>query len=226
MKCERVVRAKWVSAGSVERKQTLAHEYGDEHSRQGGAPPTDSRLWARQIRQNPVVVMAGGDDARASGKRRVAADADWSTFGLFRYDEDAVRLGSEPRADRSWWKTVLANGEELAARPVVVDISLDAGVVRKVDPEGTNFAERYGPRGFDVTKVAFFGPDIGDVATFTNIGATLTAASTLLVLNEGAIVTGSPIGCTRFLRIPPFGRPSRKARAWCGCPNCIWTKGE
>ena len=81
-----------------------------------------------------------------------------------------MRLGSEPQADRNWWKTVLANGEELAGRPVVVDFSLDAGLVRNVDPEGTNFAERYAPRGFDVTKVFFFAPDIGDVATFTNVG--------------------------------------------------------
>jgi hypothetical protein len=71
-------------------------------------------------------------------------------------------------ADRSWWKTVLASGEELAARPVVVDFSLDAGLVRKVDPEGTNFAERYGPRGFDVTKVVFFAPDIGSPRSRTS----------------------------------------------------------
>ena len=56
--------------------------------------------------------------------------------GFSRHDEDAVRLGSEPQADRSCWKTVLANGEELAGRPVVVDFSLDAGLVRRVDPEG------------------------------------------------------------------------------------------
>jgi hypothetical protein len=124
---------------------------------------------------------------RVRGVSPVAADADWSTFGLSRHDEEAVRLGSEPQADRSSWKTVLANGEELAARPVVVDFSLDAGLVHKVDPEATNFAERYAPRDFDVTKVVFFAPDVGDIATFTNIGAAVTAASTLLVLNEGAI---------------------------------------
>ena len=98
-----------------------------------------------------------------------------------------MRLGSEFRAHTNWWKTVLANGDELAGRPVVVDFSLDVGLVRNVDPEGTNFAERYAPRGFDVTKVFFFAPDIGDVATFTNVGGGVTAASTLLVLNEGAI---------------------------------------
>ena len=127
-------------------------------------------------------------------------------------------------AHRSWWKTVLANGDELAGRPVVVDFSLDAGLVRKVDPEGTNFAERYAARGFDVTKVFFFTPDVVDVATFMNIGAAVTAASTLLVLNEGRSGAASLIGSTRFWRIPPFGRQSRKARAWCGCPNCIWTR--
>jgi len=72
---------------------------------------------------------------RARGVSPVAADADWSTPGLSRHDEDAVRLGSEPQADGSWWKTVLANGQELAGRPVVVDFSLDAGLVRNVDPK-------------------------------------------------------------------------------------------
>ena len=81
----------------------------------------------------------------------------------------------------------MEEGGRLAGRPVVVDFSLDVGLVRKVDPEGTNFAERYTPRGFDVTKVVFFAPDVGDVATFINVGAAVTAASTLLVLNEGAI---------------------------------------
>jgi hypothetical protein len=124
---------------------------------------------------------------RARGMRPVAADADWSTPGLSRHDDSAVRLGSEFGAHTTWWKTALANGDELAGRPVVVDFSLDVGLVCNVDAEGTNFAERYAPRGFDVTKVFFFAPDIGDVATFTNVGAAVTAASTLLVLNEGAI---------------------------------------
>jgi hypothetical protein len=155
---------------------------GDEAARRGlilvlGRGRSGKTLWSRWV----VETM------RASGIRPVAADADWSTFGLSRHDKDAVRLGSEPRADRSWWKTVLANGEELAARPVVIDFRLDVGLARKVDPERTNFAERYGPRGFDVTKVVFFAPDIGDVATFTNTGAAVTAASTLVVLSEGAI---------------------------------------
>ena len=155
---------------------------GDEAARRRlilalGRGKSGKTLWSRWL----VETM------RARGVSPVAADADWSTPGLSRHDEGAVRLGSEFRAHTNWWNAVLANGDELAARPVVVDFSLDLGLVRKVDPEGTNFAELYAPRGFDVTKVVFFAPDVGDVATFTNIGAAVTAASTLLVLNEGAI---------------------------------------
>ncbi len=155
---------------------------GDQASRRRlilalGRGKSGKTMWSRWL----VETMRG------RGVSPVAADADWSTPGLSRHDEGAVRLSSEPQADRSWWKTVLANGEELAGRPVVVDFSLDVGLVRKVDPEGTNFAERYTPLGFGVTKVVFFAPDVGDVATFLNIGAAVTAASTLLVLNEGAI---------------------------------------
>ncbi len=142
-----------------------------------GRGKSGKTLWSRWL----VETM------RARGVSPVAADADWSTPGLSRHVDSAVRLGSEFRAHTNWWKTVLANGDELAGRPVVVDFSLDASLVRNVDPEGTNFAERYAPRGFDVTKVFFFAPDIGDVATFTNVGGGVTAASTLLVLNEGAI---------------------------------------
>jgi hypothetical protein len=155
---------------------------GDEAARRRlilalGRGKSGKTLWSRWL----VETM------RARGANPVAADADWSTPGLSRHDENAVRLGNESRAHTNWWKTVLANGDELAGRPVVVDFSLDASLVRNVDPEGTNFAERYAPRGFDVTKVFFFAPDIGDVATFTNVGGGVTAASTLLVLNEGAI---------------------------------------
>jgi hypothetical protein len=155
---------------------------GDEAARRRlilalGRGKSGKTLWSRWL----VETM------RARGVSPVAADTDWSTPGLSRHDEGAVRLGSEFRAHTNWWNRVLANGDELAARPVVVDFSLDVGLVRKVDPEGTNFAERYAPLGFDVTKVFFFAPAIDEVATFTNIGATVTAASTLLVLNEGAI---------------------------------------
>src|SRR5271169_274852 len=130
---------------------------GDEAARRRlilalGRGKSGKTLWSRWLVET----------LRARGVSPVAANADWSTPGLSRADEDAVR-------------------------PVVVDFSLDVGLVRNVDPEGTNFAERYAPRGFDVTKVFFFAPDVGDVATFINIGAAVTAASTLLVLNEGAI---------------------------------------
>ncbi len=121
---------------------------------------------------------------RARGVNPVAADGDWSAPGLARHDERAVWL-TGMAAD--WWKAVLANGEEFAGRPVVVDFSLDVGLVCKVDPEGTNFAERYAARGFDVTKVVFFAPDIGDVVIFGCVGAGVTAASTLLVMNEGTV---------------------------------------
>jgi hypothetical protein len=155
---------------------------GDEATRRRlifalGRGKSGKTLWSRWL----VETM------RARSVSPVPADADWGTPGLSRHDEGAVRLGSEFRAHTNWWNTVLANGEELAARPVVVDFSLDVGLVRKVDPEGTNFAERYAPLGFDVTKVFFFAPAVDEVATFTNIGAALTAESTLLVLNEGAI---------------------------------------
>jgi len=143
-----------------------------------GRGKSGKTLWSRWL----VETM------RARGMNPVAADGDWSSPGLSRHDERAVRLGSEGGAAAAeWWKTVLANGEEFAGRPVVVDFSLDAGLVRRVDPEGTNFAGRYAARGFDITKACFFAPDIGDVVTFTNVGAGVTAANTLLVMNEGAV---------------------------------------
>src|SRR5271157_4115824 len=119
---------------------------GDEAARRRlilalGRGKSGKTLWSRWL----VETM------RARGVTPVAADADWSTPGLSRHDEDAVRLGSEPQAHRSWWKKVLVNAGGLVGRPVVVDFSLDAGLVRNVDPEGTNFAERYAPRGFVVT---------------------------------------------------------------------------
>jgi hypothetical protein len=142
-----------------------------------GRGKSGKTLWSRWL----VETM------RARGLSPVAADGDWSSPGLSRRDEHALRLGSEAGAAKGWWKTVLADGEQFAGRPVVGDFSLDAGLVRKVDPEGTNFAERYAARGFDVTKVFFFAPDIGDVVTFVNVGAGVTAGSALLVMNEGAV---------------------------------------
>ena len=155
---------------------------GDEAARRRlvlalGRGKSGKTLWSRWL----VETM------RARGVSPVAADADWSTPGLSRHDEDVLRLGSEPQAHRSWWKKVLVNAVGLAGRPVVVDFSLDAGLVRNVDPEGTNFAERYASRGFDVTKVFLFAPDVGDVASFIKTGSAVTASSTLLVLNEGTI---------------------------------------
>src|SRR5208283_6231819 len=152
---------------------------GDEAARRRlvlalGRGKSGKTLWSRWLIEK----------MRARGVNPVAADGDWSAPGLARHDERAVWL-TGMAAD--WWKAVLANGEEFAGRPVVVDFSLDAGLVRRVDPEGTNFAGRYAARGFDITKACFFAPDIGDVVTFTNVGAGVTAANTLLVMNEGAV---------------------------------------
>ena len=71
---------------------------GDEAARRRlilalGRGKSGKTLWSRWL----VETM------RARGVSPVAADADWSTPGLSRHDEDAVRLGSEPQADRTWW---------------------------------------------------------------------------------------------------------------------------
>jgi hypothetical protein len=84
---------------------------GDEAARRRlilalGRGKSGKTLWSRWL----VETM------RARGVSPVAADADWSTPGLSRHDERAVRLGSEFRAHTNWWNTVLANGDELAAR--------------------------------------------------------------------------------------------------------------
>ena len=68
----------------------------------------------------------------------------------------------------------------------MVDFSLNQGLIHRVDPEGTDFRDRYAEIGFDVTKVCFFAPDTGDADAFVNDGARVTATDTLLVLNEGA----------------------------------------
>jgi hypothetical protein len=147
-----------------------------------GRGQSGKTLWSRWL----VEAM------RARGMRPVAVDADGITHGLSRDDEDAVTLGGELVAYRSWWKAALANGEEFAGRPVVVDLSPDTSLVRRVDPEGTDFAGRYAALGFDVTKAFFFGPDVGDAFTFMKVGAGVTAGTTLLVLNEGAIGSRKP----------------------------------
>jgi hypothetical protein len=43
-----------------------------------------------------------------------------------------------------------------------------------------------------VTKVFFFAPDVGDAVTFANAGADVTAATRLLMLNEGAVGNRKP----------------------------------
>ena len=106
---------------------------GDEAARRRlilalGRGKSGKTLWSRWL----VETM------RARGVSPVAADADWSTPGLSRHYEDAVRLGSEPQAHRSWWKKVLVNTVGLVGRPVVVDFSLDAGLVRKVEKARTS----------------------------------------------------------------------------------------
>ena len=89
---------------------------------------------------------------------------------------------------RRRWPTARSSPD----RPVVVDFSPDTSLVRRVDPEGTDFAGRYAALGFDVTKAFFFGPDVGDAFTFMKVGAGVTAGTTLLVLNEGAIGSRKP----------------------------------
>jgi hypothetical protein len=139
-------------------------------------------LWSRWI----VEAM------RAKGVRPVAADADSITRGLARHDEGVVVLIGGVRAERPWWNAVLANRGDRAGRPVVVDFSPDAGLIRRLDQEGTDFAERYASRGFDVTKVFFFGPDVGDAYEFMSGGAAVTAATALLVFNEGVVGSRRP----------------------------------
>ena len=129
---------------------------------------------------------------RAKGVSPVAADADTITHGLSRHHDGALCLGSEPDALAAWWTTLTADSAELAGRPVVVDFSPDKGLIRSVNASGSDFAERHAALGFDVTKVFFFAPDAGDAVTFANAGAGVTAATTLLVLNEGAVGDRKP----------------------------------
>jgi hypothetical protein len=134
-------------------------------------------LWSRWILET----------MRGRGVSPIVADADSITHGLARHDESAVSPGGGVNAEGSWWRRATVNGEGLAGRPVVVDFSPDVGLIHRVDPAGLDFADRYSARGFDVTKVFFFGPDIGDAVIFSNNGAAVTATSTLLVLNEGVV---------------------------------------
>jgi hypothetical protein len=91
----------------------------------------------------------------------------------------------------AWWNAVLADSEDRSGRPVVVDCSHNPGVIDRVHSEATgfrdrDFRDRYAEIGFDVTKVCFFAPDMGDADAFVANGARVTATDTLLVLNEGA----------------------------------------
>ena len=140
-----------------------------------GRGKSGKTIWARWLTE----VM------RARGVNPVMADADTIGTGLCRYEEGALRLNRND-GEQSWWDAVLADSEDRNGRPVVVDFSLNQGLIRRVDPEGTDFRDRYAEIGFDVTDVCFFAPDTGDADAFVSNGARVTATDTLLVLNEGA----------------------------------------
>jgi hypothetical protein len=140
-----------------------------------GRGKSGKTIWARWLTEA----------MRARRISPVVADADTAGTGLCRYEEGALRLYRHD-GEKSWWDAVLADSEDRIGRPVVVDFSLDQGVIDRVDPEGTDFRDRYAEIGFDVTKVCFFAPDTGDADAFVNNGARVTATDTLLVLNEGA----------------------------------------
>ena len=154
-----------IEAGPARRRLILAL----------GRGKSGKTIWARWLTE----VM------RARGVNPVVADADTVGTGLCRYEEGALRL-SRNDGEQSWWDAVLADSEDRSGRPVVVDFSLNQGLIRRVDPEGTDFRDRYAEIGFDVTKVCFFAPDTGDADAFVSNGARVTATDTLLVLNEGA----------------------------------------
>jgi len=154
-----------IEAGPARRRLILAL----------GRGKSGKTIWARWLTE----VM------RARGINPVVADADTVGSGLCRYEESALRP-SRNDGEQSWWDAVLADSEDRSGRPVVVDFSLSQGLIRRVDPEGTDFRDRYAEIGFDVTKVCFFAPDTGDADAFVSNGARVTATDTLLVLNEGA----------------------------------------
>lgn len=154
-----------IEAGPARRRLILAL----------GRGKSGKTIWARWLMEA----------MRARGINPVMADADTDGSGLRRYEESALRL-SRNDGEQSWWDAILADGEDRSGRPVVVDCSLNQGVIHRVDPEGTDFRDRYAEIGFDVTKVCFFAPDTGDADAFVSNGARVTATDTLLVLNEGA----------------------------------------
>jgi hypothetical protein len=140
-----------------------------------GRGKSGKTIWARWLTEA----------MRARRINPVVADADAAGTGLCRYEESAVRLCRND-GEQSWWDAVLADSEDRGGRPVVVDFSLSQGLIHRVDPEGTDFRDRYAEIGLDVTKVCFFAPDPGDADAFVSNGARVTATDTLLVLNEGA----------------------------------------
>src|SRR5277367_5670861 len=140
-----------------------------------GRGKSGKTIWARWL----------AEAMRARGINPVVVDADTDGTGLCRYDESALRLYRND-GEQSWWDAVLAHSEDRSGRPVVVDCSHNPGLINRVDPEGTDFRDRYAQIGFDVTKVCFFAPDAGDADAFVSNGARVTATDTLLVLNEGA----------------------------------------
>jgi len=140
-----------------------------------GRGKSGKTIWARWL----------AEAMRARGINPVVVDADTDGTGLCRYEESALRLCRND-GEQSWWDAVLADSEDRSGRPVVVDFSLSQGLIHRVDPEGTDFRDRYAEIGFDVTKVCFFAPDTGDADAFVSNGAPVTATDTLLVLNEGA----------------------------------------
>jgi hypothetical protein len=141
-----------------------------------GRGKSGKTIWARWLMET----------MRARGINPVVADADTDGTGLCRYEEGALRLYGHDGAIQSWWDAVLADSEDHSSRPVLVDFSLNQGLIDRVDPEGTDFRDRYAEIGFEVTKVCFFAPDAGDADAFVSNGARVTATDTLLVLNEGA----------------------------------------
>ena len=155
-----------IEAGPARRRLILAL----------GRGKSGKTIWARWL----------AEAMRARGINPVVADADTDGTGLCRYEESVLRLCRHNGAEHSWWDAVLADSEDRSGRPVVVDFSHNPGLIHRVDPEGTDFRDRYAEIGFDVTKVCFFAPDAGDAAAFVNNGARVTATDTLLVLNEGA----------------------------------------
>src|SRR5580658_1418763 len=92
-----------------------------------GRGKSGKTIWARWLMET----------MRARGINPVVADADTDGTGLCRYEEGALRLYGHDGAIQSWWDAVLADSEDHSSRPVLVDFSLNQGLIDRVDPEGT-----------------------------------------------------------------------------------------